>query len=679
MLDSKHPREKRNDSNRVDDDERRTPIRSERTSGSDLTDRGLESDTGEEIIDDDITVDVHEHDILVVSSDGASRSVGRTGGPGARDDSRPSHDSRRSIDSLPSIGRTTEFRTDGATRPQQTADARDRRFRSLTGSAPTHLIHQDSTAGSRDATSDDLSGSASGEKVRLANADDCHADPTILLLHRRLKAVSFLLGFGLLFLLVGFQLSSLFPSAVLAGFDGTALQAPLLLHLFVVVSLLGCGFALTFMKSSICWQLHLVELAVFGFPAVLFFVLEFQYVVIYTSVHDVLPSTTIGWILLMFTYALFIPNRWPRACLFLATFALLPAALTIYLAFYHSGCCEAANAGNGYVIQTILQLAIAATTSVVGVGMIGGLRVAATQAQELGQYVLHEKIGEGGMGEVYLGEHQMMKRPCAIKLIRPERAGDPRILARFEREVRLTAQLSHWNNVDVYDFGRSEDGTFFYAMEYLPGLTLKELVGQHGPLPPGRVIHLLKQVCNALEEAHRLRLIHRDIKPSNIIAAERGGIYDVAKLVDFGLAKPLIENHPINVSNDHVITGSPRYMSPEQATGETTPDPRSDIYSLGCVAYFMLTGRPPFDETQVIRAIMAHATKTPESPSTLNDSIPDDLETVVLRCISKSPDDRFTNVVELRDALNACTDEGTWGDREANQWWQLYLNETQLE
>ena len=146
------------------------------------------------------------------------------------------------------------------------------------------------------------------------------------------------------------------------------------------------------------------------------------------------------------------------------------------------------------------------------------------------------------MGEVYLAEHQMMKRPCAIKLIRPNKARDPRALARFEREVRATAKLSHWNTVEIFDYGRTDDGTFYYVMEYLPGLSLSELVERHGPLPPERVIYLLEQTCDALRKAHAAGLVHRDIKPGNIFAAIRGGVYDVAKLLDFGLAKPIADD-----------------------------------------------------------------------------------------------------------------------------------------
>ena len=185
---------------------------------------------------------------------------------------------------------------------------------------------------------------------------------------------------------------------------------------------------------------------------------------------------------------------------------------------------------------------IAAVASVCGTHLINTLRREVFEAKQLGQYRLVKLLGAGGMGEVYLAEHRMLKRPCAIKLIHPDRAGDPRVLARFEREVRMTARLSHWNTVEIFDYGRTDDGTFFYVMEYLPGLSLEDLLERHGPLPAERVVHLLRQTCHGLREAHEVGLIHRDIKPGNIFAAQRGGLYDVVKLLDFGLVKPVGEN-----------------------------------------------------------------------------------------------------------------------------------------
>jgi eukaryotic-like serine/threonine-protein kinase len=323
------------------------------------------------------------------------------------------------------------------------------------------------------------------------------------------------------------------------------------------------------------------------------------------------------------------------------------------------------------VVEIAIMMGVTCLCGVYGTYVINSLRTEAFEARQLGQYRLCRLIGSGGMGDVYLAEHQMMKRPCAIKLIRPAKAGDPKALARFEREVRATAKLSHWNTIEIFDYGRADDGTFYYVMEYLPGLSLAELVEKHGPLPPARAIHLLMQTCDALAEAHASGLIHRDIKPGNIFAAQRGGVYDVAKLLDFGLAKPVsTDDVPVALTQEGSIAGSPLYMSPEQALGDSEPDARSDIYSLGAVAYYLLTGVPPFDGDKAIKIILAHAQQQLVPPSRLRPEIPADLEQVVMRMLAKKPADRFRDVVSLRQALADCVAAGGWTHVEAASWWQ---------
>ena len=235
---------------------------------------------------------------------------------------------------------------------------------------------------------------------------------------------------------------------------------------------------------------------------------------------------------------------------------------------------------------------------------------------------------------------------------------DPRALERFEREFRLTARLSHPNTVEVYDYGRAEDGTYYYVMEYLKGLSLAELVNRHGPLPPGRVVYLLRQVCGALRKAHAAGLIHRDIKPSNIFAARQGGLGDVAKLLDFGFVLPTAILGEATLTGEGQILGTPLYMSPEQAKGGHELDERSDIYSLGAVAYHLLTGRPPFQAKGRTAVLIAHARDPVEPPSRVRPGIPEDLERVVLRCLAKPPDERFPDAEALEQALGACARGG---------------------
>jgi serine/threonine protein kinase len=314
-------------------------------------------------------------------------------------------------------------------------------------------------------------------------------------------------------------------------------------------------------------------------------------------------------------------------------------------------------------------MALSSMTGIVGVYSINALRREAFVAKQLGQYRLKKLLGAGGMGEVYLAEHQMMKRPCAVKVIRPEKAGDPQVLARFEREVRATAKLSHWNSVDIYDYGRTDDGTFYYVMEFLPGHNLGELVADHGALPPARIIYLMKQVCDALNEAHLHGLVHRDIKPANIYCAYRGGIFDVAKVLDFGLAKPLTDATDAALTQEGSITGSPLYMAPEQATSSDAVDARSDVYALGAVLYFMATGRPPFQYSSPLKVMIAHASEDPELPRLLNPAIPHELEEIILRAMEKRPDDRFQSVADLRSALDAVPLDDDWSAAHAADWW----------
>ncbi len=289
-----------------------------------------------------------------------------------------------------------------------------------------------------------------------------------------------------------------------------------------------------------------------------------------------------------------------------------------------------------------------------------------------GPYRLKEKLGAGGMGEVYEAEHTLLKRPCAIKFIRPGRDADEVALDRFEQEVRATAKLTHWNTIEIYDYGHTSDGTFYYVMELLPGLNLGELVKHHGPVLPERAVHFLRQVCGALREAHGTGLVHRDITPVNIFAAKRGGVHDVAKLLDFGLVKQLTSEEagrPSTVPKGH-FSGSPLYMSPEQATAYEEADERSDIYSLGAVAYYLLTGNPPFSGKTPLQVLAAHERDDVVAPSRLQTDLPDDLEGIVLRCLEKDPNDRFQDVRTLRQAFNGCDCANGWTEERAAAWWR---------
>lgn len=439
-------------------------------------------------------------------------------------------------------------------------------------------------------------------------------------------------------------------------------------HLIVTLVVAAIYLYLAFGQCVTKAKLQAAEWIVFGAPVI--FALQWQYLAMtaMAETYHVLPPLNPIWLVFIFTYALFIPRTWKHAAIVLSSIAAATFGLTLILAATHADVRTALNMHGLYVAEQGLELAIAVATGVVGVAAIQKLRREAFEARRLGQYRLGALIGQGGMGEVYLAEHQMMKRPCAVKIIRPEKAGDPTILARFEREVRLTARLSHWNTIDIFDYGQAEDGTFYYVMEYLPGLSLKQLVTRFGPICAGRTIYLLRQTCEALAEAHGAGLIHRDIKPANIFAAHRGGLYDVAKLLDFGLARPLASSLDLELTNVGSITGSPLFMSPEQALGEE-PDERSDIYSLGAVAYYLLSGRPPFEHDNAVRLVASHLHETPTALRDLAPRVPEDLERVVTKCLEKRKEDRFQTAEELLAALAACEASGTWTREQAAAWW----------
>jgi serine/threonine-protein kinase len=374
------------------------------------------------------------------------------------------------------------------------------------------------------------------------------------------------------------------------------------------------------------------------------------------------------WGLLAVAYGVIIPNTW-RRCAGVVGLVLLVGYLPgVFVVLVHD---IPARQAFLYLSTKALWLGVAGTIAVYGSYRIEILREEAFHARKLGQYLLKERLGAGGMGEVYLAEHVLLRRPCAIKLIRPERAGEPANLLRFEREVRTTATLTHPNTVQIYDYGHAEDGTFYYVMEYLPGLTLAQLVERYGPLPPARAIHLLRQICGALAEAHAAGLIHRDIKPANVILCERGGLHDVVKLLDFGLVLAQgIGPDGEKLTQEGAIPGTPAYMSPEQASGSDNLDARTDIYSVGCLAYFLLTGRSPFAGRPAVRMLAAHMYEMPESLICRCPEVREELQSLVLRCLAKDPAERFASARDLENALAGCPTAGSWGEEEAARWWR---------
>jgi serine/threonine-protein kinase len=287
--------------------------------------------------------------------------------------------------------------------------------------------------------------------------------------------------------------------------------------------------------------------------------------------------------------------------------------------------------------------------------------------EHFGQYTLHEKIGEGGMGVVFRATHALLGRPAAVKLLAAGRENREK-LARFEREAELTSRLSHPNTIAVYDFGRTASGTPFYAMEYLDGLDLQSLVDRHGPQDPRRVAHLLAQLAGALAEAHGKGLVHRDVKPANVMLCERGGAHDVVKVLDFGLTKDLGGAAELDDLEGERVIGTPLYLSPEAISAPERVDARSDLYAVGALGYFLLTGEPPFTGRSLAEVCAHHLHSAPLSLSRHGvRDVPPELEALLLRCLEKAPEARPESATALRAALLELAT--TWTEADASTWW----------
>lgn len=319
------------------------------------------------------------------------------------------------------------------------------------------------------------------------------------------------------------------------------------------------------------------------------------------------------------------------------------------------------------LVEAVLWSVAASAVATVASRVIYGLQEKVREARYLGQYALEERIGQGGMGEIYRARHVMLRRPTAVKIMSGH--GSEAQLKRFEREVQVTARLTHPNTISIYDYGRTPGGRFYYAMELLDGLTLEELVERHGPLPPARVIHLLTQVCGALREAHGVGLIHRDIKPANIYVCRRGDIADFVKVLDFGLVREVNGSRDVSLSRANAVVGTPLYLSPEALLNPAQIDARADIYGLGGVAYYLATGTPPFNGRNVVEICAHHLHTEPEPPSRRR-IVPLDLEQVILSCLAKEPASRPQTASALVAALTNCAASQGWDEHDADSWWR---------
>ncbi len=326
------------------------------------------------------------------------------------------------------------------------------------------------------------------------------------------------------------------------------------------------------------------------------------------------------------------------------------------------------------IIETAVWWSMTTIVCVVLSRVIHGLRREIRSAKKLGQYHLEAKLGEGGMGVVYRAQHALLRRPTAIKLLPPDKVGETS-LARFEREVRLTATLTHPNTVRIYDYGRTPDGVFYYAMELLDGASLSEIIAEDGPQPPGRAVHVMRAVAGALREAHMKGLVHRDIKPGNVVLCDHAGDVDVPMLLDFGLVKQVgsAAGADVSLTQEHTITGTPAYLAPELIRSADAASPASDLYALGGVAYYLLTGTHVFTGENVVEICSHHLHTPPEPPSArLGQPIPEALERLVLRLLAKDPAARPASAEDLLERLDALEGVEPWTPADRADWWAAH-------
>jgi serine/threonine-protein kinase len=389
------------------------------------------------------------------------------------------------------------------------------------------------------------------------------------------------------------------------------------------------------------------------------------------------PSWVAVW---MIVYSIVVPaTPWKALLALLASASAAPLVLAISL--QRAGLSHVFTPATFFFAHTLpyltcVVLAYASARIMVTLG------ADVSRARELGSYRLIERLGQGGMGEVWRASHQLLAREAAIKFIRPESMlladteATRTMLRRFELEAKTTASLTSAHTIELYDYGVSDDGTFYYIMELLDGLDCDRLVRQFGALPPSRVVHLMAQICESLEEAHEKGLIHRDVKPANIYVCRSGVRCDFIKVLDFGLV-----THQRHAAADVMLTppehtiGTPAFMAPEVAQGQEI-DGRSDLYGLGCVAYWLVTGRQVFEGSGVLDVISKHLRVEPDPPSRHAPGVPRELEALILRCLEKSPERRPRNAREVARLLRSVPVQDPWDAEHAEAWWAEHIPNT---
>ena len=465
-----------------------------------------------------------------------------------------------------------------------------------------------------------------------------------------------------------------------------------LLILIPCLLVLGGVAALLYSQKAIpLTSLRVLELVLFGAAAVYLPARDYTFIYWAMSQGEVslalsgFTETVFHIVLLVAVYGMFIPNTIKRVTAVAVSLAATPIAAGLALGFAFPAIAEAmGQLRAGRIAETGFLLTLSAGIAIAGTQIIGQYQSQGVEAMEAGFYQLKERIGSGGMGEVWRAEHHKLVRPAAIKLIRPDRIEDKdqavarETIRRFEREAQATAALRSPHTVELYDFGVSGDGVFYYVMEYLNGIDLKTLIEKHGPQPPERTIHLLKQVCESLADAHESRMIHRDVKPANIFTCHMGLSYDFVKVLDFGLVKIETDDgdEDTQLTQEGMTAGSPAFMAPEVVTGKRDVDARADLYAVGCVGYWLLTGQYVFPRKRTMAMALDHVTTTTQPPSRRSElSIPAELDRIILKCLAKQPEDRFGSAMELAEALSTGVASNGWDRRHAEEWWKSHYPE----
>jgi serine/threonine-protein kinase len=381
--------------------------------------------------------------------------------------------------------------------------------------------------------------------------------------------------------------------------------------------------------------------------------------------------------LIVLMRSIFIPCIWQFSLIFgLALWSIYPLTVLIGAHFVPQLAADLANPvlRNNFVMGNF-DIGMSLAIGLVAVQTLHALRMQAFEAEQAGSYRLLEKLGEGGMGEVYRARHALLHRPTAVKMLRDDHIDSPTASKRFEREVRAVSELTHPNTISIYDFGKTDAGHFYYAMEFLDGMDLQGLVERHGPVPASRAAFILEQLLGSLGEAHWRGILHRDVKPSNVFLTVRGRQFDFAKVLDFGLVKEMGPDPQFTagLTADSALTGTPLYMAPERFYGDQAVDHRSDLYAVGAVAYFLVAGRPVFDAKNPMQALIDHVRTPPTPPRELGVAVSEAFERVILKALEKDPALRFATAEDFAAALRQTPEWGAWTQDQAREWWDRHL------